>query len=254
MADGTLRAAAATTGGALIGMWLCSASPIAAEICGGSGVDWLLIDAEHSANDLVSVQLQLQVLRGWPPMTMVRVACLDTVLIKQYLDVGVQNLLVPMVSNALQARAAVAAMRYPPAGVRGVGAALSRVSEWGRVPDYLARAQDLLSLTVQIETAEAVDNVAEILATEGVDAIFVGPSDLAGSLGVLGQQGHPSVVEAVEHCIDTASAMGKLCGVNAFSGELARRYQKRGARFILVGADVTVLARGSEALASEFRK
>lgn len=248
--DRTLADAARPGAPPLIGMWLCTGSPIVAEICAGSGIDWLLIDAEHSANNVASIQLQLQVLRGTAPLVVVRVPSLDTVLIKQYLDVGVQNLLVPMVSSAEQARLAAASLRYPPTGIRGVGAAFSRASQWSRIPEYLGRAERSLNLVVQIETREAVEDVERILDVEGVDAVFVGPSDLAASLGALGDQADERVIAAVERCIDAASQAGKPCGVNAFAPDLARRYASRGARFVTVGADVTLLARGSEALAS----
>jgi 4-hydroxy-2-oxoheptanedioate aldolase len=246
--DTTLREILRADDRPLLGLWLCAGSAVVAEICAGSGADWLLIDSEHSPNSLASIQLQLQVLRGLPPLVMVRAPSLDPVTVKQYLDVGVQNLLIPMVNNADAARQAVAATQYPPGGVRGVGAALSRVSQWGRIPDYLARARESISLVVQIESGEAVRNVEAILAVDGIDGIFVGPSDLAASLGALGQQADTGVVAAVDRCIDAAKAAGKPCGVNAFAPALARRYLARGARFVLVGADVTVLASGSTAL------
>ncbi|MDP5226436.1 MULTISPECIES: HpcH/HpaI aldolase/citrate lyase family protein [Arthrobacter] len=234
------------------GLWVCSGSALVAEIMAGSGTDWLLIDVEHSPNSLESVLAQLQAVHGYPVTPMVRLPWNDTVLIKQYLDLGAQNLLIPMVNDADQARAAVAAVRYPPHGVRGVGAALARGARWNRIPDYLARADETVSLTVQIETADAVANVGEILAVDGVDAIFIGPSDLAASLGHLGEQDHPEVVAAVEHCLEAARDAGKPAGVNAFAEAMARRYIAAGARFLLVGADVALLARSSEELAACF--
>jgi 4-hydroxy-2-oxoheptanedioate aldolase len=233
-------------------MWVCSGSPLVAELCAGAGLDWLLIDAEHSPNGLESILSQLQAVRGYPVHTLVRPPVNDTVVIKQYLDLGVQNLLIPMVNSVAEAEAAVAATRYPPHGVRGVGSALARAARWNRIPDYLARASETVSVTVQIESAAAVEVVEEILAVEGVDAIFLGPSDLAASMGVLGQQEHPKVRAAVEHCLAAAKAAGKPAGVNAFNPATARSYMASGASFVLVGADVAILARGSEALAAEF--
>jgi 4-hydroxy-2-oxoheptanedioate aldolase len=189
---------------------------------------------------------------GYPVQVMVRPPVNDTALIKQYLDLGAQNLLIPMVNSAAEAEAAVAATRYPPHGVRGVGSALARASRWNRVPDYLAGASGTVSVTVQIESAAAVEAVEEILAVDGVDAIFLGPSDLAASMGVLGQQEHPDVRAAVEHCLAAAAAAGKPAGVNAFNAGTAHQYLAAGAAFILVGADVALLARGSEALAAGF--
>ncbi|KNC17882.1 alpha-dehydro-beta-deoxy-D-glucarate aldolase [Arthrobacter sp. RIT-PI-e] len=233
-------------------MWVCSGSPLIAEICAGAGLDWLLVDAEHSPNGLESILAQLQAVHGYPVRTLVRPPANDTVLIKQYLDLGVQNLLIPMVNTVDDARAAVAATRYPPEGVRGVGSALARAARWNRVPGYLGSAASTISVTVQIESTAAVDAVEAILAVDGVDAIFVGPSDLAASMGLLGQQEHPEVRAAVERCLAAAQRTGKPAGVNAFDPGTARSYLDAGARFILVGADVALLARGSEALAANF--
>ncbi|WP_028278449.1 HpcH/HpaI aldolase/citrate lyase family protein [Arthrobacter sp. H5] len=250
----TLRDALAASDRPLAGMWVCSGSPLIAELCAGAGLDLLLVDAEHSPNGLESILAQLQAVYGYPVHTMVRPPVNDTVLIKQYLDLGVQNLIIPMVHSAAEAEAAVAATRYPPEGVRGVGSALARAARWSRVPDYLARAGETVSVTVQIESTAAVDAVENILAVDGVDAIFLGPADLAASMGLLGQQEHPEVRAAVEHCLAAAGKAGKPAGVNAFNPETARHYLDSGARFILVGADVALLARGSEALASQFAK
>jgi 4-hydroxy-2-oxoheptanedioate aldolase len=233
-------------------MWVCSGSPLVAELCAGAGLDWILVDAEHSPNGLESILAQLQAIHGYPVSTMVRPPVNDTVLIKQYLDIGVQNLLIPMVHSVAEAEAAVAATRYPPEGVRGVGSALARAARWNRVPDYLSQASGTISVTVQIESTAAVEAVEDILKVDGVDAIFVGPSDLAASMGVLGQQDHPEVRAAVERCLEAAQRAGKPAGVNAFNPDTARHYLEAGASFILVGADVSLLARGSEALAARF--
>jgi 4-hydroxy-2-oxoheptanedioate aldolase len=247
-----LRNQTGAAGRPLAGMWVCSGSPLVAELCAGAGLDWLLIDAEHSPNGLESVLAQLQAVRGYPVQVLVRPPVNDTVLIKQYLDLGVQNLLIPMVNSVADAEAAVAATRYPPQGVRGVGSALARASRWNRIPDYLARAGETVSLTVQIESEAAVAAVDKILAVDGVDAIFLGPSDLAASMGLLGQQEHPQVRAAVEQCLAAATTAGKPAGVNAFNKDTARSYLTAGASFVLVGADVAILARGSEALAAEY--
>lgn len=233
----------------LAGMWVCSGSPLVAEICAGSGLDWLLIDTEHAPNGLESVVAQLQAVAAYPIIPVVRSPSGDAVVIKQFLDLGVQNLLVPMVDTPEQARDVVAAVRYPPRGVRGVGTALARASRWNRTSDYLTTADDYLSLTVQIESVLAVSNAEAIAATDGVDAIFVGPSDLAASMGLIGRQDHADVQSAVRSVVATVRALGKPVGVNAFNPETARGYLSAGADFVLVGADVALLARGSEALA-----
>lgn len=237
---------------ALAGMWVCSGSPLMAEIVAGGGLDWLMIDAEHSPLGLESIQHQLMAAAPYTTTPVVRVPVNDAVLIKQYLDLGAQNLLVPMVNTAEEAEQAVAAMHYPPRGVRGVGSALARGARWNRVPDYLARASELVSLTVQIETAQAVSNAAEIAAVDGVDALFIGPSDLAASMGVLGQQDHPDVVAAVEQTIKAVKAAGKPVGVNAFAPAMAKRYLEAGVDFMLVGADVAVVARAAEKFADDY--
>ncbi|GGC91662.1 2,4-dihydroxyhept-2-ene-1,7-dioic acid aldolase [Tersicoccus solisilvae] len=249
----TLAAALAAAERPLVGMWVCSGSALVAEVCAGSGVDWLLIDVEHGPNTLTSTLAQLQAVAAYDVVSVVRVPWNDPVQIKQYLDAGAQNLLVPMVDTAEAAAAAVAAIRYPGSGIRGVGAALGRSSRWGRIPDYLARASGTVSLTVQIETGAAVENVEEILAVDGVDAIFIGPSDLAASLGPLGQQEHPDVLAAVEACVRAAKDAGKPVGINAFNPDRARAYAQGGVAFVSVGADVTLLARGSEGLAGVLR-
>lgn len=236
----------------LVGMWVVSGSPVAAEIAAGSGLDLLLIDGEHSANTLESIQVQLQVVAAFPVCPLVRVPFGDPVVIKQVLDLGAQNLIVPMVESVEQAAELVRAVRYPPNGVRGVGSALARSSRWNRVDDYLSLAAGSVSLTVQIESANAVEHVAEILAVDGVDAVFVGPADLSASLGLLGQQGHPTVIAAVERVLEAAAAAGKPAGVNAFDPVVAEHYLDRGASFVLVGADVSLLARASEGLAERF--
>jgi 4-hydroxy-2-oxoheptanedioate aldolase len=237
---------------AAAGMWVCSGSPLVAEICAGSGLDWLLIDMEHAPNGLESVLAQLQAAAAYPIAPVVRVPVNDRVVLKQALDLGAQNLLVPMVDSPEQAAAAVRAVRYPPLGVRGVGSALARGARWNRVDDYLATADHTISLTVQIETVTAVEHVEEIAATPGVDAIFFGPSDLAASMGLLGQQEHPDVVAAVEHGIAVGRRLGVPVGVNAFVPATADRYLAAGASFVLVAADVSLLARQSEALAERF--
>lgn len=236
----------------LIGMWVCSGSPLVAEICAGSGLDWLLIDTEHSPSDLMTLLGQLQAARAYPITSVVRPPSADPVTIKQYLDLGVQNLLIPMIDDGVQAREVARAVTYPPEGIRGVGSALARGSRWNRVPNYLGQARETLSLYVQVESHTAVKNIAEIATTPGIDGIFVGPSDLAASMGLLGQQDHPDVIHAVTTCITAARRAGRKAGVNAFAPALAQRYVEAGADFILVGADVDLLARGSERLRSAY--
>ena len=250
--DAGFSAALAGAGRPLAGMWVCSGSPLIAELCAGSGLDWLLIDAEHSPNGLESLLAQLQAVHGYPVLPVLRPPVLDPVLIKQYLDLGAQTLLIPMVDTAELAELAVRSAHYPPRGIRGVGSALARASRWNRTEGYLQSAGERISVIVQIESSDAVANIDEIVVVPGLAGIFLGPSDLAASMGVLGQQDHPDVIAAVEHCIAVAVAHGVPAGVNAFAEPLARRYLAAGASFVLVGADVALLARGSEALAQRY--
>ncbi len=233
-------------------MWVSSGSPLVAEICAGAGLDWLLIDMEHSPNGLESTLAQLQAVAAYPSTPVVRVPSADPVTIKQVLDLGAQNILVPMVSSAAEAEAVVQAAHYPPRGIRGVGSALARSARWNRVDDYLTDAAAHVSVFVQVETARGVGAAAEIAAVDGVDGVFVGPSDLAASMGVLGSQTHPDVVDAVRRTFDAVRAAGKPVGVNAFDPAVAEDYLRAGAAFVLVGADVALLARGSEALAARW--
>ncbi|WP_309064693.1 HpcH/HpaI aldolase family protein [Microbacterium sp.] len=236
----------------LIGMWLSTGSPLLAEIGAGAGLDWLLIDMEHGPNTLTTVQQQLQVIAAYRVPAVVRVPFNDAVILKQVLDAGAQNVLVPMIASADEARAAVAAVRYPPDGIRGVGSALARSGRWGRVEDYVAQASQHVSLLVQVESGEAVDAAAEIAAVDGVDGVLVGPADLAASMGFPGRQTHPEVREAVRRTFQAVTAAGKKVGVNSFDPTISDAYLADGAHFLSAGADVTILARGSEALAARF--
>lgn len=240
----------------LIGLWACAGSAVTAEIVAGSGCDWVLIDAEHSPNGLESLMAQLHAVSAYPVAPLVRPPYGDTVIIKQVLDLGAQNLLVPMVDSAEQAAEIVRAVRYPNGqtggGVRGVGSALARSARWNRVEGYLGRASETISLTVQIESAAALADVERIAATDGVDALFVGPADLAASMGRLGEQSHPEVVAGVLRAIEAGRAAGKPVGVNAFVQTDAERYLEAGAAFVAVGADVAILARQTEALVDRF--
>ncbi|WEG08030.1 aldolase/citrate lyase family protein [Microbacterium horticulturae] len=249
---GTFRDALAAASRPLVGMWACTGSPVLAEVDAGSGLDWLLIDGEHGPNTLESILVQLQVVAAYPISPLVRVPWNEPVFIKQVLDIGAQNLIVPMISSADEAAAAVAATRYPPAGFRGVGSALARSARWNRVDGYLGDGSSHVSLTVQIENAAGVDAAAAIAAVDGVDQVFVGPSDLAASMGLLGQQTHPEVVDAVHRTFAAVHGAGKKVGVNAFDPAAAEAYLQAGADFIAVGADVAMLARAAEGLAARF--
>lgn len=248
----TLRDAVRDARRPLYGGWVTTGSPVAAEIMAGSGLDWVLIDMEHAPNGLESVLAQLYAVSAYPVTPVVRVPVGDTVVVKQVLDLGAQTILVPMISTAEHARDVAAAAQYPPLGRRGVGSALARSARWNRVDDYLKNGAEHVSVFVQIETIEAVENAAAIAQTPGIDGVFVGPSDLAASMGLLGQQNHPDVVAAVKTTFARVATTGKPLGVNAFDPERADDYTADGAGFVLVGADAALLARGSEALAKRY--
>lgn len=239
-------------GQAQIGLWQALANPYTAEICAGAGFDWLLLDAEHGPNDLPLILSQLQAIGLNGPEAAVRLPLGDTVLVKQYLDIGVRTLLIPMIETAEQARAMVRATRYPPHGVRGVGSALGRASRWNRTPDYLNTAHHDLCLLLQVESRAALDNLEAIAAVEGVDGVFIGPSDLAADMGHLGNPAHPEVQAAIVDAMDRLKAMGRAYGMLIADEALARSYIAHGASFVAVGNDITILARGVEALAERF--
>jgi 4-hydroxy-2-oxoheptanedioate aldolase len=248
----TFRERLADADRTLYGGWICSGSPVVAEILAGAGLDWLLIDMEHAPNGLESTLAQLYAVSAYPATPVVRVPFGDTVIIKQVLDLGAQNILVPMISTPDQARDVAAMTRYPPLGTRGVGSALARSARWNRIEGYLRGDDQHVSLFVQIETAEGVRNARAIAETPGVDGVFVGPSDLAASMDLIGQQTHPTVVAAVKRAFAGIAEAGKPFGVNAFDPIAAHDYATAGAGFILVGADVALLARGSEKLAETY--
>lgn len=236
-----------------IGYWQGLASPYSAEISAGAGFDWLLFDGEHAPNDLPLLLAQLQAVAAYDVEPVVRPPVGDPVIIKQLLDIGARSLLVPMVENAEQAAMLVRATRYPPDGIRGVGSALGRASRWNRTPAYLHGAAKDICLLVQIESKAALRELDAIARTPGVDGVFIGPSDLAASLGHLDDAGHADVQEAIEQAIATIRAAGTAAGVLMANRAIAARYLELGASFVAVGTDVSTLARGAEELAQAFR-
>ncbi len=234
-----------------IGLWVSMANPYSTEICAGAGFDWLLIDGEHAPNDLRSILAQLQTIAAYTSQPVARVPVGDSALIKQYLDLGVQTLLVPMVDTPEQARALVQACRYPPDGFRGMAGA--RASRWGRYPGYAAEANAQVCLLVQTETRLALTNLDAILATEGVDGVFIGPADLSASMGYVGQSGHAQVQAAIEDAIGRITRAGKAAGILTADVALAKHYITLGATFVAVGLDTQLLVRGTNLLVSQFK-
>lgn len=239
-------------GQAQIGLWSSLSSNYTVEVIAGAGFDWILLDQEHSPNDLESTLAQLQAAAPYPSHPVVRVPWNDMVSIKRLLDIGAQSLLVPYVSTAEEARAAVSYTRYPPAGVRGV-AGTTRATRFGRVKDYARRAHEELCLLVQVETQAALDNIEAICAVDGVDGVFIGPADLHASLGYTGEVANPKVKPLIDDAIKRIRKSGKAPGILTPNEADAKHWLGCGGLFVAVGADVGILARGAEALAAKFK-
>lgn len=235
-----------------IGLWLSMASPYLAEVSATAGFDWLLIDGEHSPNDLQTTLAALQAIAPYRSHPIVRLVSDSETLIKQVLDLGAQSILVPMVDTAEQARAIVAATRYPPQGLRGVGSALARASRWGQRADYMQVADDEVCVLVQAESVSAMANLTAICAVNGVDGVFIGPADLAASMGHRGDSGHAEVQAMIEAAINTIVNSGKAAGILTADKAQARRYLALGCTFVAVGVDVLIYAAGARGLAKEF--
>lgn len=235
-----------------LGLWSGLSSHVTVELLANAGFDWLLIDTEHSPNELPMVHSQLQAIARGATHPIVRPTWNDAVVIKRLLDIGAQTLLIPFVENADEARSAVAATRYPPLGVRGYAAA-ARASDFGRIKDYPHACQEQLCVLVQVETPAALSHIAAIAEVDGVDGIFIGPGDLAASMGHIGQIGHPDVLAAIDDAIARIRAAGKPAGILGSDEKLARHWIGLGVDFIAVGSDTGILARGAEQLAARFK-
>ncbi|HEY5896106.1 MAG TPA: HpcH/HpaI aldolase/citrate lyase family protein [Burkholderiales bacterium] len=244
---------ALASGQAQIGLWSSLSSNYSVEVIAGAGFDWILLDMEHSPNDLESLLAQLQAAAAYPTHPVVRVPWNDMVTIKRVLDVGAQTLLVPYVSTAEEAAAAVSSTRYPPHGVRGV-AGTTRATRFGRIKDYARRAHEETGVLVQVETQAALDNIEAICRVPGIDGVFIGPADLHASLGYTGEIANPQVKPRIDDAIRRIRKAGKAPGILTPSEADARHWLECGALFVAVGADVGILARGAEALAAKFKK
>ena len=241
---------------AQIGLWVGLADHYTTEICAGAGFDWLLLDGEHSPNDLRTLLQQAQAVAAYPDThAIARVPMghgnVGQMLLKQYLDLGIQTLLVPMVDTAEQATAIVRDMRYPPAGVRGMGGA--RASRWGRIANYANEANEQVCLLVQIESQLALDNLEKIAAVDGVHGVFIGPADLSASLGYVGNSGHADVQKVIDEAIQRIVKCGKAAGILTPDETLARHYLELGATFVAVGLDNNLLMRATSTLAAKFK-
>ncbi len=236
----------------LIGCWCSLANPISTEVLGLAGFDWLLLDAEHSPNDVLSLIPQLMALKDSVSAPVVRPPWNEPIIIKRLLDAGFYNFLIPFVENAEQARAAVAATRYPPEGIRGISVS-QRNNRYGTVPDYFATINDNIAVLVQIESRAGVEAIDEIAAVPGVDAIFIGPGDLSAALGHIGEPNHPEVQQVIRHLVQRSQAAGKPSGILAPAEADARRYLEWGVSFVAVGSDLGVFRAATQALRDKYR-
>lgn len=237
----------------LIGCWLGFADGYAAEMMGTAGFDWLVIDGEHAPNDIRSIRDQLIALESSASHPVVRLPMDEVWMIKQALDIGAQTLLIPMVETAEQAANIVAAMRYAPEGIRGMGGALARATKYSQIKDYVTTASDQLALIVQVETAKGIENLAEIAATDGVDGVFIGPADLSADMGFPGNAKAPEVVEAIAHAAEVINASGKSAGILAIEDATAQRYMDMGYTFVAVGIDLVMLMNAARAKAQQWK-
>lgn len=240
------------SGNPQIGIWHSLASPLVADALSRLGYDWLLCDTEHAP---LEVSGALPVLQAADHRThvVVRVAWNDKVLIKRHLDQGAQTLLIPFVENVEEASAAVAATRYPPAGIRGVAGG-TRASGYGTEPNYLQDANDGLCVIVQLETAAALEQLPHIAAVDGIDAIFIGPSDLAASMGHIGAPGHAAVQQAIRDALAQLKEFCVPAGILATTAEDANRYIDWGFDFVAVGVDLGLLVGAAKARLADTRR
>lgn len=225
------------------GLWCALADPLAAELCAGAGFDWMLFDTEHAPTNSTTVLPLLQAAAPYPVSTLVRVTSLDPAEIKKVLDLGVQTILVPYIQNATEARLAAASVAYPPDGIRGV-AASSRATQFGRIKGYHRKAREQICLIVQVETAAAIDEIEAIAATPGIDGVFIGPADLAASLGYPGEPGQPAVKKAVIDAIGRIRAAGLPAGILTMDPDLMAQAIEAGAVFHCSDMDVVALRNG----------
>jgi 4-hydroxy-2-oxoheptanedioate aldolase len=236
------------------GIWNGIPHSYAAELCAGAGFDFVVIDAEHAPFSLEQIVIQLQAMSRYPDCSpIVRIPSGDPVVMKRLMDAGVQSFIIPMVESAAQAKNMVEAIHYPPKGIRGVGTALARAAQWNRVNNYFKDANDQMFLITQIESVAGVNALDEIVKVEGIDIIFLGPADLAGSMGYLGQPNHPEVVASVKSCISTIINSGKKAGILSSNKQLIQDYTNMGVTMLGVGLDTILLSNASSELAMHYK-
>ena len=240
-------------GETVFGCWMSFAEACTAEVMGHAGFDWLLIDGEHSANDIRSIRDQIVALKDTSSDIVVRVPVGETWIIKQALDMGAQSILVPMVETAEQARELVKACRFPPEGTRGVGYGVGRVSNFGQMSDYGQTADEQICLVVQVESKIGLENLEDIVAVDGVDGVFIGPADLSASLGYLGQTMHPDMQETILSALTRISDGGKAPGILTTDDGMIKASLDAGARFVAVAMDIALLLKSGKSVAAKWK-
>ena len=245
--------AALKNGETVYGCWMSMAAHNVAEMMGTTGFDWLVIDNEHSPNDLKSTRDSLMALEASDSHAVVRVPVGEAWIIKQMLDAGAQTIIVPMVETAEHAREMVRAVKYPPHGIRGVGYSASRASHFSTISDYGPTADDQICLVVQVENRAGMAALDEILAVEGLDGVFVGPADLAADMGHMGDLMHPDVVSTILDAIKRIRAAGKAPGILSSNDDMLNQARDAGAQFIAVGQDMLMLAATARALSAKWK-
>lgn len=236
-----------------IGLWVGLADAYGAEIAANAGYDWLLIDGEHAPSDLRTTLSQLQSIAPYPSQAVVRPPIGSVQIIKQLLDIGAQTLLIPMIETVEQAQLMVKAVRYPPYGIRGVGAALARATRWNSIPNYYATAHENICLLIQIESVTGLENLDEILKVEGIDGVFIGAVDLSATMGYEGNPNHPEVQTAVIDAIQRIRASGKAAGILSTAHEVTQKYIELGTEFVAVGVDTSVLMTSLRHLLAQYK-
>lgn len=236
-----------------IGLWVGLADAYGTEIAANSGYDWLLIDGEHAPSDLRTTLAQLQSIAAYPSQAVVRPPIGSVQLIKQLLDIGAQTLLIPMIESVEQAELMVKAVRYPPYGIRGVGAALARATRWNSIPNYYATAHENICLLIQIESVAGLENLDAILQVEGIDGIFIGAVDLSATMGYEGNPNHPEVQKAVIDAIKRIRAAGKAAGILSTTHAVTQQYLDLGTEFVAVGVDTSVLMNALRDLLAQYK-
>ena len=235
-----------------IGIWSCLSNNTIAEIISVTGFDWSVIDMEHSPNDIQEVLTQLQVMEGYDTEPVVRVPWNEPIMVKRILDMGAQTILFPFVQNAEEAKAAVAATRYPPKGIRGIMSA-ARMNRYGHVENYYEDAEKEICVIVQCETKDAIKNIPEISKIDGVDGIFMGPSDISGSIGKIGKFEDQEVQDLIHEALDVCNKVGKPAGILTAKKDYAKKYVEAGYTFVAINSDTNLFARSADSLLKEFK-